>query len=118
MEFNRCGCNHWKTNPCPAKSCPWQGKRPIDRDWGDKTALDLAGKPIIADADGVRAQDERAAFEANVEPQLLPAGRDHPFFVRRSDDGNYASEWMQGRWDGWQARAKHACGVRGDGNAR
>lgn len=27
---NRCGCSWWLTKPCPARNCPWQGKRPVD----------------------------------------------------------------------------------------
>lgn len=47
---------------------------------------------------------EREAFEADMLPKLDPAGAAHPFFSRMSE-GRYTYEWMQSRWEGWQARA-------------
>lgn len=49
----------------------------------------------------------REAFEADAEAVLQPAGRHHPFFVRRPG-GSYASDWMRGRWEGWQAAIKQS----------
>jgi hypothetical protein len=30
-DGNRCGCTWWLIPKCPARGCPWQGKRPVDR---------------------------------------------------------------------------------------